>query len=238
MNYEYWRRQNVYFASNELEISDFLDKYYSGFDLDKLLRDLEQVAVARGFEWDTIQVEITPKGSLYIQHLHDTLNSDEEPLTLKRILKIPTEDGRRVSHEEMILPESMQRQELSRALMRPYYYQYRQASVDHIDTYAGDKGGGYAWARYGFDAARQADVMGILQRAHSLDIEPEAIDILEEDVIQFYESHPPDTPFRIWAWSQTPFAEKLLVGTYWKAVLDLHDLEQVSIFEAYLGLRP
>jgi hypothetical protein len=235
MDYEHWRQRGVYFASDEQKINDFINLYYPGFDLGQVLYELDAVATKWNFSWDRIQLEFTTMGNLHVHHHYDTLNHDEEPLSLRRILRKPTESGRRVSHEEMIIPESLQRKGLSRSLIRPYYTQYKVSGVDCIDANAGDKGGGYALARYGFDATRQKDVISILQRATTLDIEQESIDILIDEAKLFYESHPPNTPFRIWEWSQTPFGETLLAGTYWNAVLDLHNSEQTSIFEEYLA---
>lgn len=91
-----------------------------------------------------------------------------------------------------------------------------------------------AWAKYGFDAVDPAEVLAILARARTLDIDKEFLEILAEDVTAFYTAHPSGTPFRIRDWAQTPFAEKLLAGTTWRGVLNLHDSEQVATFEEYL----
>jgi hypothetical protein len=139
-----------------------------------------------------------------------------------------------VSHEEMVLPESMQKQGLSRKLIRPYYEQYKAAKVDYIDVHAALNGGGYAWAKYGFDAIDPTEVLAILTRARERNIDKESLDILAEDAAAFYAMHPLGTPFRISEWSRTPFAKELLLGTYWHGVLNLHDSEQVTTFEEYL----
>jgi hypothetical protein len=238
MNYEYWRQHGVYFASDEQKIKDFLTNQYPNFNLEQVLSELEQAAAARQFEWDRVQIQVTTRGNLHIQHHFDPGNHDEEPLSLRRILMVPSDNGRRASHEEMILPESMQRKGLSRYLIRPYYNQYKVSGVDFIDAYAGANGGGYALARYGFDAVNQEDIIKILIRAQTLGIDSEALNILAEDVKRFYESNPHSAPFRIHEWSQTPFGEKLLAGTYWKAVLDLHNSDQLDIFEEYLDSEP
>ncbi|GAB3639143.1 hypothetical protein GCM10027422_47340 [Hymenobacter arcticus] len=236
MDFNRWRQKGVFFASDEEGISAFLENQYSGFDLEQILSELEAVATKWLFErgeWTRIQIGTTRAGSLHIEHYYDA-GTDEEPLSLRRILKNPSPTGRRASHEEMILPPSLQRKGLSRDLIRPYYKQYKAAGVDYIDAIAGDKGGGYALARYGFDAVKKWEVFNILEQGGERGIDLRFIAILTDEAEQFYASHPDNTPFRIWEWSQTPFGEKLLVGTQWDAVLDLHDAEQVSVFEEYL----
>lgn len=222
------------FASDEQKIGAFLTEQYPGFDLSQVLTALDLVAATHEFTWDSIRVELTALGNLHIQHQYDALNFDKKPLSLRRILRRPTANGRRVSHEEMVLPKSMQRQGFSRKLIRPYYEQYKAAKVDCIDVHAALNGGGYAWAKYGFDAVNPVEVLAILARARSLNIDKEFLDILAEDATAFYAMHPPDTPFRINDWARTPFAKELLVGTNWHGVLNLHNSEQVATFEEYL----
>lgn len=142
MDYEYWRQKSVCFASDEQEINTFLTEQHPGFDLGQVLADLDFTVNKQGFAWHRVQIELTAVGNLHILHQYDTLNFDEEPLSLRRVLRQPSADGRRVSHEEMVLPDSMQRQGLSRKLIRPYYEQYKAAKVDCVDVYATLSGGG------------------------------------------------------------------------------------------------
>jgi len=58
---------------------------------------------------------------------------------------------------------------------------------------------------------------------------------LREDLEAFYNyKQPTAAPFPLENWARLPFGQKLLAGTYWKGVLDLHNPAQVQIFEAYL----
>ena len=231
-SYETWKRKGVFWRSAPADIAHFLSSQFSGFDLFELLIDLEGVASKRQFEWTTIGIELMPSGNLRIEHQYDHLD-DAEPLILIRSLHC--DSPRRVSHEEMKLPARLQRQGLSRELIQPYYRQYRRANVALILVQAGRTGGGYAWAKYGFAALHQVEVIHILDTASERGIDDEAVMELREDLEAFYNyKQTTAAPFPLENWARLPFGEKLLAGTYWKGVLDLHNPAQVQIFEAYL----
>lgn len=198
----------------------------------ELLADLQEIARNRGFEWTVVRVRLMDSGNLRIEHEYDNL-IDEEPLTLIRTLHIDL--PRRASHEQMILPDYFQRQGLSRELMAAYYRQYRQANVELVLVQAGLRGGGYAWAKYGFAAKQPSEVLRILDEASDRGIAAEAIQELREDARQYYAQN--TTPFPLESWARLPFGEKLLAGTVWQGELDLRNPAQVQVFEAYLYNR-
>ena len=230
--YDDWGHKGVSWFSTPVEIAHFLATHFAGFDLFALLTELAQVAENRKFEWTAIRVRIMDSGNLRIEHTFDDAQ-DDEPLSLIRTLhaNLP----RRASHEEMILPPRLQGQGLSRELIAPYYRQYQQAAVELISINASLSGGGYAWAKYGFAAILQADVMHILDAAPGRNISPAQIAELCEDVATFYAQGV--APFPLETWARLPFGKKLLTGTTWKGILDLRNPVQVQIFEAYLYAR-
>lgn len=231
-------QQGVFFSSDRQDIASFLEAHYPGFNLPEVLYGLEKVAAAWGFEWGRKSVGLGSLGGLMIHHQYDNLETDseEDTLLLRRILKSPTTDKKRISHEEMYLPPALQQKGLSRHLILPYYAQYTNAKIDFIDAKAGATGGGYALARYGFAAANKKEALGVLdaERLLNLGVDADAVELLQEDLDEFYSANQADTPFLMWEWSQTSFAKELLMGTHWKAVLDLQNRTQKSIFESYL----
>lgn len=231
-------QQGVFFSSDKQAIASFLTTYYPGFDLPDVLRGLDRVADVWGFEWGQKSIGLGALGGLMIHHQYDNMDTgnDEDSLLVRRILKKPTTNKKRISHEEMYLPPSMQQKGLSRHLILPYYQQYQNARIDFIDAQAGATGGGYALARYGFAAANKKEASSVLdeERLSRLGVADDAIALLHEDLEGFYSSNPIDTPFLMWEWAQTSFAKELLMGTHWKAVLDLQNKAQKNIFESYL----
>lgn len=224
-----WQLKGVTWLSVPEAIAQFFTDYFPGFNLFELLTDLHTVVQGRGFEWTAVRIRLMESGNLRIEHEYDNLE-DEEPLSLIRTLHVDM--PRRASHEQMVLPPYLQRRGLSRELIQAYYRQYQQAHVELILIQAGLSGGGYAWAKYGFAATRREDVFRILDLAADRGIDSEAIQELRNDAQTYYRQN--STPFPIESWARLPFGEQLLVGTMWQGQLDLHNHEQVQIFEAYL----
>jgi len=231
-------QQGVFFSSDKQAITSFLTTYYPGFDLSAVLYELDKVAKMWDFEWGQKSIGLGGLGGLMIHHQYDNLDTSDEAdcLLVRRILKPPTADKKRISHEEMYLPPSMQQKGLSRHLILPYYRQYANAKIDFIDAQAGATGGGYALARYGFAAANKKEATNVLddERLRRIGVDDDSIELLHEDLEEFYSSNPLESPFLMWEWAQTSFAKELLMGTHWKAVLDLQNKAQKSIFESYL----
>ena len=227
--YAEWEQKGVSWLSEPREIAHFIGTCFAGFDLLRLLTELEKVAINRQFEWTTIRVRLMDSGNLRIEHIYDNLR-DEEPLSLIRTLLVQA--PRRASHEEMILPDYLQRQGLSRELILPYYRQYQYADVESILIQAGLSGGGYAWAKYGFAATVPAEVYRILDTAPSRGIAPDLVEELRAELGAFYQRS--TEPFPLEPWAQLPFGEQLLAGTLWRGELNLRNPRQVEIFEAYL----
>jgi hypothetical protein len=236
MDFIHCKEHGVFFATVEAGVSEFLNSFYPDFDLDQVVQELEDVAKKWGFEWGRKHIEILPSGNLFIHYQYDDLLSDklDDSLTLKRILKKPDVHGRRVAHQEMFLPEGLQNQGLSRDLVHPFFVQYKKSKVDFIDAIAGDKGGGYALAKYGFAAVDKKEVFAIVEGAASRGVPQAVIDFLLEDANEFYNTHPLDSPFPMWEWAKSPHAKRLLRGTSWRAVLNLQDILQEGIFKTYL----
>ena len=237
--FEQYRAIGVYFASDEALITRFLTEEFPGFDLFRVLHELEAVASKWGFEWGTRQVSVGGLGGLLIHHQYDDLEAGtQESLILKRTLKKLSPDAeRRVSHEELFLPAAFQNRGLSRELILPYYAQYQAARVDRIDARAGAAGGGYALAKYGFAALNQHEVLAILTQGLVRGIDPAAINDLREQVEEFYRANAAPGLFPIWEWARTPFSKLLLRETNWLAALDMHNPAQRATFEAYLYTR-
>lgn len=238
-DFEQCRAIGVYFASDETLITRFLTEEFPGFDLFRVLHELESVAFKWGFEWGTRQVSVGGLGGLLIHHQYDALEAiNQQSLILKRTLKkLSPGAGRRVSHEELFLPTAFQNRGLSRELIWPYYAQYKAAGVDRIDARAGATGGGYALAKYGFAATNQNEVLTILTQGLARGIDPEAISDLRDQVEDFYRANAATSLFPIWEWARTPFSKLLLRETNWLAALDMHNPAQRATFEAYLYTR-
>lgn len=230
--YTFWQRKGIAWLSAPETIHLFLSQHFPEFDLFGLLAELEQVAASTHFEWTRIQIRIMDSGNLRIEHQFDNL-IDEVPLSLIQTLLVDL--PRRAAHEEMVLPNHLQRQGLSRKLLLPYYRQYRTAGVERILVQAGLSGGGYAWARYGFAATSQVDVRKILATGENRGVARWQVEELLLDVDAFYAKSA--APFPLESWARLPFGERLLAGTTWWGELDLRNPEQVQVFEAYLYAR-
>ncbi len=238
IHFDELEQQGVFFASDKQAIAAFLATHYPGFDLLEVMQGLNKVADIWGFEWGRKSVGFGSLGGLMMHHQYDNVatGNEDDTLLLRRILKNPTTDKKRVSHEAMYLPPAMQQKGLSRHLILPYYEQYANAKIDFIDAQAGATGGGYALARYGFAAANKKEALSVLndERLKNLGVDRDAVELLHEDLNEFYSINHFDSPFSMWEWSQTSFAKELLMGTHWKAVLNLQNRTQKEIFESYL----
>jgi hypothetical protein len=145
------------------------------------------------------------------------------------------EDGGelQVRHDVFQVPTSEQGSGLAKQVLADSYDIYTDLGVDQIKTHANLNVGGYAWAKFGFKTddpeslARQ-----ISQRASSL---PNAVLVEVADIISAHRSDP-KLPWYIAGIThgEDQIGKKLLLGTEWDGVLDMHDKESVSRFKHYV----
>lgn len=219
-------------------VQEFIKKNYDGFDLEQVFTRLEAFSLDKQFEWTEISAEISSSGNLIVRHEYDNLDFSDRPLLLTVILNVAVDGSKVVELKEMFLPRNLQRQGLSAELLKPYYEQVRNAGVDFIRIEASDAGGGYAWAKYGFEAVNQSDLHSILERAETSTIEKPDIADLRTSLVKFYKNRPDTIPFPIRTWTSFPFSEELLTGTTWRGILNLKDDDVRNTFEEYLYNRP
>lgn len=109
--------KGIIYSPTAEAVERFLQESFAGFNISKLLADLDTIARERNFVWSTIQVVLSEEQELKIHH---EVAFPLRPLSVIRRLPKPSGE-RRVVHEEMVIPHTFQKQGLSGDFMRAYY---------------------------------------------------------------------------------------------------------------------
>ena len=96
--------------------------------------------------------------------------------------------------------------------------------------------GGYTWARYGFTYAEGKqyllNMINYQANIYKRDFK-EAVDIVEA----WYKENASMDAFPMNLLTGYSWSKDLLLNTFWKATLNLHDVVQMDVFERYLGIK-
>lgn len=146
-------------------------------------------------------------------------------------------DGIEVHHDLFKLAKEYQGKGISKELFRLLYKRYQQMGVRYITVTANIDVGGYTWARYGFKASNQREVLNAIVLADYTSAE--TMQKAQDFVFDWYKKNnlPASASFPMRLLSEQAYGKEALLGSYWDGVIDLTDKEQTKIFERYLGLR-
>ena len=141
-----------------------------------------------------------------------------------------------VDHTFLQIEDAYQHNGLSRDLMRILYKGYKRAGIDMIELQANLDVGGYTWARYGFTYAEGKqyllNMINYQANIYKRDFK-EAVDIVEA----WYKENASMDAFPMNLLTGYSWSKDLLLNTFWKATLNLHDMVQMDVFERYLGIK-
>lgn len=149
-------------------------------------------------------------------------------------------DGKReVYHAFFKAPKELQGNGLSKRVINIYYEQYKKAGIDKIKVTANIDVGGYAWAKYGFSAPEQYEVLNALiyNKTASKITNQQYFRIVKK--IKDHFNANPGKPFpmrKIANLGRTTdqYGKRVLLGTNWSGELDLSNRREKKIFEDYL----
>lgn len=222
----------VYFDSCLEEVLDCLNTHYPGFNYLILAKQIAAFAEEHGVVLNNHAITAWVNGSTFNMQWFVSERTGSE-FVIERSL-VQQGSLRKALHHRLSLPVRLQGQGLVRTILRAFYEQYQQANIDEILLVAGKFWGGYFWAKCGFYATNEQEVRSIVDRGRVLDISHSVIEILSAIVDAFYARNAVGTPFPMRLLANEPTGKLLLKGASWDGVLNLHNLQHVSIFETYL----
>jgi hypothetical protein len=215
-----------------LTLTDFLQKEYPGFNLLRLLQEVERSfthLTARPIERVLI---FDTTGTLNIEYQNDA-TIEAETLVFKR--KFYKEKGAiQIVHEYCLLPEIHQSKGYIKPVFKESLQQYINMNAEKILVHAGLSGGGYTWARYGFAALHQFEVEAILKTAKKK-LSRSNFAAVETIYNTYYKKFPAGEAFPIDLWAAMDFMKDLLRGSDWHGVLHLKNSEQLRNFSDYVS---
>jgi hypothetical protein len=143
-------------------------------------------------------------------------------------------NGLTVTHEELWLAEKYQNKNISRKVLSIFYDEYTKMGIQKIYIHAGDKVGGYAWAKAGFEAVPETKDY-LIQYAYD---QTSANNLSFGNYMKFtkyLESIPDGQNIPMFEIANMPFGKELLLGTDWKGSLNLNNPISKQLFESYIN---
>lgn len=218
--------------------SDNFNRVLRGIDITRLGQNVQAELKAANIDITKMRIDAL-HGNLKIrvtgQLADKTLEESARRFALERTFYLNAQGERVVSHDYFKVPASLQGAGLSKKIFTTYYEEYKAAGIELIEVGANLNVGGYTWAKYGFSAANEAEVNGVLANLTKGSATFAATKAeMQKVVTSFYKVNPAETPFPMDRIANIPGAKPLLLGTDWHGSLSLSDAPRRAIFEAYL----
>lgn len=145
-------------------------------------------------------------------------------------------DGLEVHHSLLTLAKRVQGKGLTKKLFKELYSRYQRIGARYLTVDANIDIGGYAWAKYGFQANNMQEILDAISMGNgSSDTKVKA----QNFVRNYYQKNKlqASEPFPTKLLAEQPWGKEALMGSYWSGTIDLENEVQKSVFEHYLGLR-
>ena len=211
-------------------VSQYLSTYLPGFELLPIVRAIHNFGSQHDILFDSISVALEGV-ALRMEWFAREGNSD---FLLERTLLV--RNGVKTAvHNYFTLPFRLQGKGLAPQILRPFYLQYKAASIAQIELTAAKSIGGYIWAVAGFAAVDKQEVESILEIGRLREIPYSSLKLYYEVFQGFYTNNPIETPFPMRLLATLPNGKTLLKNSVWRGLLNLLDSNQTAIFESYLS---
>lgn len=231
-------KQSGVVIENEERTINFFNASFQGFDLQQVFDDFEQLGKDFNINWQVKKILSTGNSNQpTVIARHIGIHNGKE-IYIERNLR--SVDGKReVYHAFFKAPKELQGNGLSKRVINIYYEQYKKAGIDKIKVTANIDVGGYAWAKYGFSAPEQYQILNALiyNKTASKITNQQYFRIVNK--IKDHFNANPGKPFpmrKIANLGRTTdqYGKRVLLGTNWSGELDLSNRREKKIFEDYL----
>ena len=137
-----------------------------------------------------------------------------------------------VHHSLFKLKQEIQGKGISREILKGLYDEYKRMGVRYITLDANLDIGGYAWARYGFNANSKRHALAPMNLCRNKGVRKAAQKVIDD----YYQINglPDWAEFPMHILTEKIWGRSYLLGSSWSGVLDLMNAEQVATFEGYL----
>lgn len=189
-------------------------------EFSQVVSDAYKKAGVELFEDEKVEIYIDRRGEgLYIndkRNLEFDIQFDAETKAMKIDLFI-------IDNEEM------RGLGLSKSMFDALLPTYDKLGVEKIIVHAGDKNGGYTWARYGF-RAKYREASSAINLIEDKTLQQKAESIFEK----FYETHEKSELFPMNMIAEKEWGRKALSGTKWWGEIDMLDATQRKNYVDYI----
>jgi len=196
------------------------------FNLPELNADLDRIMQDVGLVISSRRVYIKDDYVKFVWESNKTAGGDVIKL-VRTFMKNKT-----VEHSLFDIPAEYQGKGLAKRTFQALYKQYQKGGIMKVDVHANINVGGYAWAKYGFEA-RVSEVMSLI----SSQVRPksEINDVLRV-VKKYVASHnlSPSSYMPVSVIADLPMGKNFLLGSSWHGRLDLTNPIQRERFESYI----
>lgn len=150
-----------------------------------------------------------------------------------------------VKHETLSIPYELQKKGFAKKLMKHDFDLYKKIGVSKVELLANDTVGGYAWAKYGFEALKQSVEDVLLNESDSNSFVSKLPENIAADMEYLYnmytEAYPKAKYFPMHLWvnyggeEQQEIIKEALLDTHWMGSIDLNNSESMERLYSYIG---
>lgn len=205
---------------NYIDLEDYSESPVSQFDFISFKRQVDKIMESYGIEGLELDIRRISRHGF-------TFSVEGNGVDLRREFKL-RKGELTVYHSRFELPKKLQGKGISKEIFRELYTEYERMGVNRITVHANLDIGGYTWSRYGFCAIDMKEALT------AVSYDKEAIQIIRD----YYKKNnlSEDKPFPMNLISDK-LGKDALLNSSWEGILDLQDIERMSKFKSYLGLK-
>ena len=234
------------------EVAQAFNRKLPGFDLPALNTEMADIGSKWQITWEDKNLYIGPSEVrvTYIgQHSSGQVRITREFKTIGRVKSCNL-----AYHNLFTLPEPIEGKGISVEVIRAWTKQYLNAKIKQIDVFANITVGGYAWAKYGFEATDIDEVIGTLKNSKAdLATDSQPHSIVDEkgktstitkrdfsDVMKFLDQVKSQggKTIQMSLLADKSFGKALLLNTNWHGSIDLTNKVALERFLHYLKMIP
>jgi hypothetical protein len=224
----------IYAPGIKLALTDFIKSHFSGLELLKFLKEIDDMLKPMSTKKLTkvVSYNETAPFELAIQYFSEDSDNIDTGLALSRTL-IKNVSGKIAIHDFFRIPKAFRKGGHGRAILNYGLQQYLNIGVDLIKVHAALADGGFVWARAHFVAVDKKEVSFILASA-KLTLQKDVFGKVKQIFDNYYSVDSQGKAFPINKWSHIPEMESILRSSHWHGEIDLNNQELLTKFTNYV----
>jgi len=210
----------------------FINEFFPNFNLLKLIECLETnfshtttLKISREIIFDQSSQKFS------IKYQNNYTSEDDALIFYREFSKI--KKTIRVEHKYCVIPAVFRGSGLIKPIFQESLQQYVNFGAKQIIVHASLSGGGYTWARYGFNAIDKTEVTEILEQSR-ISLKANEFKVVEKIYSIYYSKYPKGKEFPMSLWAELDYMKAVLLGSSWQGTVNLSKPKLFHTFERYV----